>query len=327
MTDARVAAPAPTFADPLADAYAHDELLIGEAVALDVRPAGFILRAGGAAIDVVISVGHPHRAPARHRGSRRERPHRRGPHRDVQRLGTGAVLRRRAHDRRGGARRAGRVGKLAIGARIVRDDGGAISHPALRDPRAGRRPRDLHDPRRSIAIVTALLNGRSKRLGDLLAGTYSQHERVPVPRESCERGSGDARRRGPRSPTWPACPIALGTSRRPVPRSGPADGAGHPGTAGRRAGRRGHAVRVAHSAGASGPVPVGGRGRAPRSRVRGARAAEGGPEPPRPDPARASRTASPGADVPAALDRLSSGSGRPCTVPRPARRCRPPGRG
>jgi hypothetical protein len=33
----------------------------------------------------------------------------------------------------------------------------------------------------AIAVVTALLNGKSKRLGDLLAGTYSQHERVPVP--------------------------------------------------------------------------------------------------------------------------------------------------
>ena len=30
-----------------------------------------------------------------------------------------------------------------------------------------------------VAATTALLNGKSKRFGDLLAGTYSQHERIP----------------------------------------------------------------------------------------------------------------------------------------------------
>jgi hypothetical protein len=33
----------------------------------------------------------------------------------------------------------------------------------------------------SIAAVVGLLNRRAKRLGDLLAGTVSQHERVPRP--------------------------------------------------------------------------------------------------------------------------------------------------
>src|SRR6478735_5185948 len=33
-----------------------DALLTGEAVALDLRPAGFALRAGGAAIDFVVSI-------------------------------------------------------------------------------------------------------------------------------------------------------------------------------------------------------------------------------------------------------------------------------
>jgi hypothetical protein len=56
MTDPRVASPTQGFADPLADAYTDDELLIGEAVALDVRPAGFILRAGGGVIDLTSAV-------------------------------------------------------------------------------------------------------------------------------------------------------------------------------------------------------------------------------------------------------------------------------
>jgi uncharacterized RDD family membrane protein YckC len=68
------------------------------------------------------------------------------------------------------------LGRLAVGARIVRDDGGAIGfrHAFIRSlvglieivPIGG------------VAAITGLLNGRSKRLGDYLAGTYSQYERV-----------------------------------------------------------------------------------------------------------------------------------------------------
>ena len=179
MTDARVASPAPAFADPLADAYADDELLIGEAVAIDVRPAGFILRAGGGAIDVVISVAIL----------------------IVLLLGIGALAENGLIDEALTATfsvsalvlcfvivpttlevvlKGRSVGKLAVGARIVRDDGGAISirHSVIRGLVGAL---EIYMTLGAIAIVTALLNGRSKRLGDLLAGTYSQHERVPVP--------------------------------------------------------------------------------------------------------------------------------------------------
>jgi uncharacterized RDD family membrane protein YckC len=179
MTDARVAPPAAGFADPLAEAYGDDELLIGEAVALDVRPAGFILRAGGGAIDFVISVAIL----------------------IVLFLGIGALA-------QGGvidvalqatlsvsalvicfvvlpttvevALKGRSVGKLAVGARVVRDDGGAISirHSVIRGLVGAL---EIYMTLGAIAVVTALLNARSKRLGDLLAGTYSQHERVPVP--------------------------------------------------------------------------------------------------------------------------------------------------
>ncbi|KQP54814.1 hypothetical protein ASF51_13720 [Agreia sp. Leaf283] len=153
--------------------------MIGEAVAIDVRPAGFILRAGGAAIDVVISVAIL----------------------IVLLLGIGALAENALIDEALTATfsvsalvlcfvvvpttlevvlKGRSVGKLAVGARIVRDDGGAISirHSVIRGMVGVL---EIYMTLGSIAIVTALLNGRSKRLGDLLAGTYSQHERVPVP--------------------------------------------------------------------------------------------------------------------------------------------------
>lgn len=179
MTDARVAPPAAGFADPLAEAYGDDELLIGEAVALDVRPAGFILRAGGGAIDFVISVAVL----------------------IVLFLGIGALAQGGVIDEALQATLSvsalvicfvvlpttvevalkGRsVGKLAVGARVVRDDGGAISirHSVIRGLVGAL---EIYMTLGAVAVVTALLNARSKRLGDLLAGTYSQHERVPVP--------------------------------------------------------------------------------------------------------------------------------------------------
>jgi uncharacterized RDD family membrane protein YckC len=162
------------------DAVSHvdfeDELLTGEAVALDLRPASFVLRAAGAIIDflvymisyillllllidlssrwrldsaistalgVVVLVVCVVIAPA-----------------TVEVLSRGKSL-----------------GKLAVGARIVRDDGGAIGvrHATIR---ALTGVLEIFSTFGGIAALVALLNGRSKRLGDLLAGTYSQNERV-----------------------------------------------------------------------------------------------------------------------------------------------------
>ena len=69
------------------------------------------------------------------------------------------------------------LGKLAVGARIVRDDGGAIGfrHAFIR---ALTGVLEIYLTFGGIAIAVSLLNSRSKRLGDLLAGTYSQYERV-----------------------------------------------------------------------------------------------------------------------------------------------------
>ncbi len=69
------------------------------------------------------------------------------------------------------------LGRLALGDRIVRDDGGAISfrHAFIR---ALVGVFEIVFTFGGLAVIVAMLNSRAKRLGDLLAGTYSQYERV-----------------------------------------------------------------------------------------------------------------------------------------------------
>lgn len=69
------------------------------------------------------------------------------------------------------------LGRLAIGDRIVRDDGGAVAfrHAFIR---ALMGIFEIVMTFGGLAVVVAMLNTRAKRLGDLLAGTYSQYERV-----------------------------------------------------------------------------------------------------------------------------------------------------
>ncbi|MDJ0323885.1 RDD family protein [Cryobacterium sp. PH31-AA6] len=153
------------------------ELVTGEAVALDVRPASVILRAAGTIIDwlaylllfvglafvVSVLIGDSlDDALARTLG--------------VAGLVFSILILPMTVEILTGGRS---LGKLAIGARIVRDDGGAIQlrHAFIR---ALVGVIELYFTFGGLAAMTALLNGRSKRLGDLLAGTYSQHERVPA---------------------------------------------------------------------------------------------------------------------------------------------------
>lgn len=160
------------------DDGAHDEyeLVTGEAVALDVRPAGIILRAAGTIIDCVAYLGFYllmllvifwvfadilDNALAQALA--------------VSALVVSILLAPALVET---ASRGRSLGKLAIGARIVRDDGGAISfrHAFIR---ALTGVIEIYMTFGGLAATTALLNSKSKRLGDLLAGTYSQHERVP----------------------------------------------------------------------------------------------------------------------------------------------------
>ncbi|MEO8907939.1 MAG: RDD family protein [Microbacteriaceae bacterium] len=158
------------------DGDAGTELMTGEAVALDVRPASFVLRGAGAAIDWIAYVGlfigllMLIQLVADASGD--------------QALTTALVIASLVISiviapmsveilTRGRS-----LGKFAVGARIVRDDGGAAQtrHAFIR---ALTGVLEIYLTFGGLAALVALLSPRSKRLGDLLAGTYSQHERVP----------------------------------------------------------------------------------------------------------------------------------------------------
>ncbi|BDI21682.1 RDD family protein [Herbiconiux sp. L3-i23] len=76
------------------------------------------------------------------------------------------------------ATRGRSLGKLALGLRVVRDDGGAITlrHSFIR---ALSGLLEIWLTAGGLAAVVGLLNPRAKRIGDILAGTYAQVERVP----------------------------------------------------------------------------------------------------------------------------------------------------
>jgi len=71
------------------------------------------------------------------------------------------------------------LGKLAAGLRVVREDGGAIRfrHALIRGLTGFL---EIYLTFGGLAIAVALFNDRSRRLGDLLAGTYAIRTRVPV---------------------------------------------------------------------------------------------------------------------------------------------------
>jgi len=160
--------------DTLAD---DDALLTGEAVALDLRPASFALRAGGAVIDVAISILAfvvlilAFFIPAG----------------QLQLEAAWAtvfmisslvlafvvipcLVETLTHGKS--------LGRLAVGARIVRDDGGAAGfrHAAIR---ALVGVLEFLLTLGGLAALVGILSPRSKRLGDHLAGTYAQYERAP----------------------------------------------------------------------------------------------------------------------------------------------------
>jgi uncharacterized RDD family membrane protein YckC len=172
---------APTSVIPVAPDEAFDtvidtsELMTGEAVGLALRPTSFVLRAAGTLIDLLAyavlyllvlygffllfqSVLDDALSAAI----------------AIATLAFCAVVVPTAVET---LSRGKSLGKLAVGARIVRDDGGAISfrHAFIR---ALVGVLELFMTAGGLAATVALLNDRSKRLGDLLAGTYSQHERV-----------------------------------------------------------------------------------------------------------------------------------------------------
>ena len=170
---------------PRVASFADDDVVIGEGVALSIPAAGWLLRAGSAAIDAfVIFVGYL-----------------------VSLLGLAWMLTNFLQNNNVQFEDVwvnviqitwavlwfilvpltvevlsnGRsLGKLIFGLRVVRDDGGAIGfrHSFVR-ALAGLA--EIFLTLGSIAALVGLFNGRSKRVGDFLAGTYAQYERAPRP--------------------------------------------------------------------------------------------------------------------------------------------------
>lgn len=164
-------------AGPGSTAHAEEDVLTGEAVALDVKPASYVLRAAGTIIDfivyVLVMIGCL--LLVTYTGAGLDDAQSRillivVPVFGMVVLPTTVEL----------ATRGRSLGELAVGARIVRDDGGAIGfrHSLIR---ALVGVIEIFLTFGGIAALTGLLNSRSKRLGDLLAGTYSQLVRVPAP--------------------------------------------------------------------------------------------------------------------------------------------------
>ncbi len=170
-------APRPSAARHPAVVVEHDEVLTGEAVALDVQPIGLILRVAGTAIDIAATV--------------------------LVYLGLILILSRllvagilpenvmqilsivllvvllivvpTAIET---ATRGRSLGKLAVGGRIVRLDGGAISfrHAFIR---AVVGVLEIYFTLGGLALLVGVFTPRSQRLGDLVAGTYAERTRTP----------------------------------------------------------------------------------------------------------------------------------------------------
>jgi uncharacterized RDD family membrane protein YckC len=159
---------------------ADESVMTGEAVALDLRPTSFALAAAGAAIDwLVYQIGGtlflffailvPLSSTPLVQDSA-----------NVAAIGiAGEVLVLIIIPIIVEVLSKGKsLGRLAVGARIVRDDGGAIGFRQA-FVRALLALLEIYLTLGGLAALVGLLNGRSKRFGDFLAGTYSQYERVP----------------------------------------------------------------------------------------------------------------------------------------------------
>ncbi|WP_324652651.1 RDD family protein [Georgenia sp. H159] len=158
----------------LQTAHLADDLIItGEAVALEVRPAAFLLRVVGGLIDaacygaVLLAVSVGILAGLSNVNEART---------TIVTIVTIAAIVIVAPTVVETLSRGRSLGKVATGIRIVRDDGGPIRfrHAFIRSLTGLG---ELWLTAGSIAVVTALLNGRGKRLGDLLAGTYAVRTR------------------------------------------------------------------------------------------------------------------------------------------------------
>lgn len=155
----------------------QDEVLTGEAVALDVQPLGFFMRALGCLIDMVlgiavlllfllvmgwlIGVGAVDEALL--------------PALTIVVVVLVTVIVPTVVET---VTRGRSLGRLAVGGRIVRTDGGAAGfrHAFIR---ALVGVFELWFTVGAVAALVGAFTPRSQRLGDLIAGTYSERTRTP----------------------------------------------------------------------------------------------------------------------------------------------------
>ncbi|WP_119698110.1 RDD family protein [Microbacterium halotolerans] len=155
----------------------EDEVLTGEAVALDVQPIGLILRAAGSLIDLVtyavLYIGFVWAAN------------------ELLRIGVIPAPAVRIASivllvivfvcipvTVETATKGRSLGKLAVGARIVRGDGGSIGfrHAFIRGILGVL---EIVMTVGSLAVIVGMFTPRAQRLGDLAAGTYAERTRTP----------------------------------------------------------------------------------------------------------------------------------------------------
>lgn len=156
---------------------ASDEVLSGEAVAIDVQPVGFLLRALGALIDMLIGFALFIlwlflRIWLLDAGMLNDATDRIAT---VAALVVSFVVLPITVEV---ASKGRSLGKLAVGGRIVRIDGGAAGfrHAFIR---ALLGVLEIYGTFGGVAVLTGAFSSRSQRLGDLVAGTYSQRVRTP----------------------------------------------------------------------------------------------------------------------------------------------------
>lgn len=160
-----------------------DEIIVGEGVALAVPPAGFLLRAAGLLIDVfVLAAGYVLSLMAfnsilsawiRQTGNYIETawiPVFFILWLVVWTLAIPVTIETLSNGRS--------LGKLIMGLRVVRLDGGAISfrHSLVRGLVGVG---EIFVSLGAVATITGMISPRAQRVGDLLAGTYAQLERLP----------------------------------------------------------------------------------------------------------------------------------------------------
>ncbi len=155
----------------------QDEVLTGEAVALDVQPLGFFMRALGTVIDMLVGVlvlllfgfGASWLVSA---GVLEENVL---PILSIAVVVIVTVVVPTAVET---ATRGRSLGRLAVGGRIVRLDGGAAGfrHAFIR---AVIGVVELWFTVGAVAALVGAFTPRAQRLGDLVAGTYSERTRTP----------------------------------------------------------------------------------------------------------------------------------------------------